>query len=130
MKPGNSNRKVDEQAREVIANTLLLELSDPRLDNVTITSCQVSYDRSVCDVYYTTDPNRYDEVAEALKSASGAIRSSMAKKLSWRTAPELRFKLDPSVDRAERIDSALEREAARTKSTDEAASDAETTDEA
>ena len=37
----------------------------------------------------------------------------MARKLSWRIAPELRFLLDKSVDEAERIASALERDAAR-----------------
>ena len=56
MKQSASNRKVNEQAREVIASILLFDVSDPRLHLVTITGCEVSYDRSVCNVYYTTDP--------------------------------------------------------------------------
>lgn len=59
MKQSASNRKVNEQAREVIASILLFDVSDPRLHLVTITGCEVSYDRSVCNVYYTTDPERY-----------------------------------------------------------------------
>lgn len=113
MKQGSSNRKVNEQARMVIAQTLLFEISDPRLDLVTITGCEVSYDRSVCNVYYTAEPERYEEVAEAFKAATGRIRSIMARELSWRVAPELRFMLDKSVDEAERISSALARDAAR-----------------
>lgn len=113
MKQGSSNRKVNEQARMVIAQTLLFEISDPRLDLVTVTGCEVSYDRSVCNVYYTAEPERYEEVAEAFKAASGRIRSIMARELSWRVAPELRFMLDKSVDEAERISSALARDAAR-----------------
>ena len=113
MKQGSSNRKVNEQAREVIASILLFEVSDPRLDLVTITACEVSYDRSVCNVFYTTERNRYQQVEKALKKASGRIRSCMARKLSWRVAPELRFLLDPSVDQAERIASALAHEADR-----------------
>ena len=74
---------------------------------MTITGCEVSYDRSVCNVFYTTEPDRYDEVAAAFKGASGAIRSLMAKDLEWRVAPELRFLLDKSVDNAERIAQAL-----------------------
>lgn len=97
----------------VIAQTLLFEISDPRLSLVTVTGCEVSYDRSVCNVYYTVEPDRYDEVAEAFKAASGRIRSIMARELSWRVAPELRFMLDKSVDEAERISSALARDAAR-----------------
>ena len=107
MKQSSANRKVNEQAREVIASILLFDIADPRLRLVTITGCEVSYDRSACNVFYTTDAGRYDEAAEAFKKASGRIRSLMAKQLSWRVAPELRFLLDTSVDQAQRIADAL-----------------------
>ena len=94
MKQGSSNRRVNGQAREVISNILLFEISDPRLSLVTITGCEVSYDRSACNVFYTAAPGSYDEVAAAFKAASGRIRSLMARQLSWRVAPELRFHLD------------------------------------
>ncbi len=80
---------------------------------VTITGCEVSYDRSVCNVFYTTEPERYEDVAAAFQKASGRIRSLMARKLSWRVAPELRFLLDKSVDEAERIAIALAADADR-----------------
>lgn len=115
MKQGSTNRKVNQQAREVIASILLFEISDPRLSLVTITGCEVSYDRSVCNVFYSADRNEYDEVAAAFEKASGRIRSLMARQLSWRVAPALRFILDKSVDEAERIASALERDADRNR---------------
>jgi len=59
MKQSSSNRRVNEQAREVLAEILLFEISDPRLDMVTITGVEVSYDRSVANVYYSTEPSRY-----------------------------------------------------------------------
>ena len=124
MKQSSSNRKVNEQAREVIASILLFEISDPRLTLVTITGCEVSYDRSVCNVYYTTEPERYEAVADAFSKASGRIRSLMAKDLSWRVAPELRFLLDKSVDEAERIATALQRDAARNEASARDAEDA------
>lgn len=113
MKQGASNRKVNEQAREVIASILLFDISDPRLDLVTITGCEVSYDRSVCNVFYTAEPQRYEAVEAAFRQAKGRIRSLMAKKLSWRIAPDLRFHLDNSVDEAEAIANALMRDRAR-----------------
>ena len=113
MKQNNSNRRVNEQARQVIAETLMFEISDPRLSMVTVTGCEVSFDRSVCNVYYTTTPGTYDEAEEAFGKAAGRIRSILAKKLSWRTSPELRFFIDSSVDEAERIARALENERAR-----------------
>lgn len=116
MKQSSSNRRVNKQAREVISEILLFEISDPRLDMVTITGVEVSYDRSVANVYYSTEPSRYTEVAQAFNAAAGRIRSLMAKKLSWRVAPELRFHLDESVDNAQRIAEALSADAARNAS--------------
>jgi len=113
MKQGASNRKVNEQAREVIASILLFDIADPRLALVTITGCEVSYDRSVATVFYTTDPEDYAEAEAAFAQAKGRIRSLMAKKLSWRVAPELRFRLDTSVDEAESIAIALAAERSR-----------------
>ena len=101
------NRKVNEQAREVIASILLFDIADPRLVLVTITGCEVSYDRSVATVFYTTDPEDYAQAEAAFAQAKGRIRSLMAKKLSWRVAPELRFHRDKSVDQAEAIGAAL-----------------------
>ncbi len=73
----------------------------------------MSFDRSACNVFYTADPKRYDEVAAALAQAKGRIRSIMAHELAWRTAPDLRFHLDASVDLAEQVDAALARDRAR-----------------
>ncbi len=111
MKEGN--RKVDEQAREVISSILLFEVSDPRLEMVTVTGCKVSYDRAYCDIYYTCEPERYAEVEAALASAKGHIRSLMAKKLDWKQAPELRFHVDETVDAAEKLGKYLSAEKAR-----------------
>lgn len=113
MKQGASSRRVNEQARQVIAEILMFEISNPRLDLVTVTGCEVSFDRSVCNVYFSCGKGRYEETSAALKAASGRIRTLMGKKLTWRVAPELRFFVDKSVDAAERVAIALEAERRR-----------------
>lgn len=113
MKQGSSNRRVNAQAQEVIASILLFEISDPRLSMVTITGCEVSYDRAACNVFYSAPRGEYEDAEAAFKKANGRIRSLMSRKLSWRVAPELRFILDRSVDEAERIGRALQIESDR-----------------
>jgi ribosome-binding factor A len=125
MKQGSQNCKVNQQAREVIANILLFEISDPKLSLVTITGCEVSYDRSACNVFYSAEKGQYEAVANAFERASGRIRSLMARQLSWRVAPQLRFILDRSVDEAERIASALERDADRNRASEQIAAERE-----
>ena len=118
MKQNASSRRVNEQARQVIAETLMFEFSDPRLSLITITGCEVSFDRAFCNVYYTTTPDSYEQTQEALERAAGRIRSLLAKKLSWRTSPELRFFLDKTVDEAEKIARALDHERDRIRPED------------
>ena len=113
MKQNSSSRKLNEQAREVLAHILLFEVSDPRLDMVTITGCEVSFDRSMCNVYYTVDPSCYEDAAAGFAAAYGRIRSLMGRALHWRVTPELRFMLDASVDEAQRIAEALADDAER-----------------
>ncbi|KXB53670.1 ribosome-binding factor A [Umbribacter vaginalis] len=113
MKQKASSKRVNEQARQVIAETLLFEISDPRLRLVTVTDCEVSFDRSVCNVYVSADSASYDTVLDILKRATPKFRSSIGKKLSWRVVPELRFMLDTSVDQAQAITQALMRERKR-----------------
>ena len=130
MKQNSSSRRVNEQARQVIAEIIMFEVSDPRVAMVTVTGCEVSFDRTACNVYITSTPGTYDDALAALKNASGHIRTLMGKKLTWRTAPELRFFLDKSVDEAERIAKALANERARMEAMKESSADEELKEEA
>ena len=107
MKQNSATRRLAEEAREKIATILMMEISDPRLDLVTVTGCEVSVDRSVCKVWVSADPDSYDEVLEGLQSAKGRIRSLLGRSLTWRVPPELIFQIDRSTDEAQRIAEAL-----------------------
>ena len=107
MKQNSATRRLAEEAREKIATILMTEISDPRLDLVTVTGCEVSVDRSVCKVWVSADPDSYDEVLEGLQSAKGRIRSLLGRTLTWRVTPELIFQIDRSTDVAQRIAEAL-----------------------
>ena len=87
MKQNSATRRLAEEAREKIATILMMEISDPRLDLVTVTGCEVSVDRSVCKVWVSADPDSYDEVLEGLQSAKGRIRSLLGRSLTWRVTP-------------------------------------------
>lgn len=108
MKQTPLTRRLGEQLREKIGYILLFEISDPRLELVTLTAVEVSQDRSFARVFVSCEDDRYEEVLEALNKAKGRIRSLLARALDWRVTPELQFKIDRSTDEAERITRALE----------------------
>ena len=100
MKQNAATRRTGEQLREKLGTILLFEISDPRLDLVTLTGCEVSVDRSFARVYVSCEADRYDEVLEALDSAKGKIRKLLSRALDWRVVPQLDFKIDRSTDQA------------------------------
>ncbi len=109
MKQTPRTRKISETVREALACILQDEISDPRLELVTITSVEVSADTMLADVYVTAhgDEERYEEVLAGLDSARGRMRSLLGRRIHTRFTPELRFYIDESVDEGMRIAEAL-----------------------
>lgn len=107
MKQNSASRRSGEIAREKLASILLFEVSDPDLELVTVTSCEVSVDRSFMRAYVSCEPERYETVLAALERAKGRIRSLLGHSLGWRVTPEIAFSIDTSTDEAERIARAL-----------------------
>ncbi len=110
MKRTNATRKTSEELRNRIANIILFQISDPRLQMVTVTGADVSKDRAYADIYVSADKGSYEEVEAGFEAAKGRIRSLLARELEWRVTPELRFHIDTTVDNAERIAKVLEEE--------------------
>jgi len=114
------NPRVDRDVRAAIADILETELSDPRLDLVSITGVEVTPDQDVAVVLWSTpDPGlissergaaalaRPDQVTAALESAAPRIRSLLGRRVKLRLTPELRFRPDPMLERADRVERLL-----------------------
>ena len=108
MKQNRNSRRINQQAQEKLGYILLFEVSDPSLEFVTLTGCEVSVDKSVLVAYVSCESTRYDEVSAALARAKGRIRSLLGRALGWRVTPELVFRIDTTADEAERITRALQ----------------------
>ena len=107
MKQNHNSRRINQQAREKLGYILLFEVSDPDLEFVTLTGCEVSVDKSMLVAYVSCEASRYEEVSAALARAKGRIRSLLGHALGWRVTPELVFRIDTTADEAERISRAL-----------------------
>lgn len=101
--------QVAQTIRQVIAEVLLTELRDPRIGFVTVTGVQVTNDLSVATVQVSVmgEPAERDAALEGLNSAAGFLRGKVAKALSTRIIPELRFELDRGLEHAARINQIL-----------------------
>ena len=108
MKQNRNSRRVNQQAQEKLGYILLFEVSDPDLEFVTLTGCEVSVDKSLLVAYVSCEQARYEAVSRALERAKGRIRSLLGRALGWRLTPELVFRIDTTADEAERISRALQ----------------------
>jgi ribosome-binding factor A len=110
---GRPQRLGDLIQREV-AELIRLEVRDPRVGMITITSVDVSPDLSHAKIFFTLlDKETLPETLQGLGRSAGFLRSQLAKRIKMYTTPQLRFEYDESVERGDHlsrlIDSALKK---------------------
>jgi ribosome-binding factor A len=110
---GRPERLGDLIQREV-SDLIRLEVRDPRIGMITITSVDVSPDMSHARVFFTMlEKEKVEDTLRGLNRSAGFLRSQLARRLKMYTTPELRFEYDESVERGDRlsrlIDSALKK---------------------
>jgi len=107
-------RKVADLIQRELSELVRMEVRDPRVGMVTITSVDVSPDLSHAKVFVTLlQKEKVQETIQGLQRAAGFLRSQLARRMKMYTTPELRFVYDESVERGDHlsrlIDSALTR---------------------
>ncbi|WP_165070191.1 30S ribosome-binding factor RbfA [Paludisphaera rhizosphaerae] len=100
--PSHRSLRIAEAIREVVASAVLFEVSDPRVQGVTILRVEVSHDLRNATVYVTVmgTPGERSTAMKGLKSASGFLQAKVAARLQIRYTPILSFKLDESVKKS------------------------------
>ncbi len=101
-KNSNKNKRINGEVMKVISEAIRYS-KDPRISPMTsVMDVEVAPDLKTCKVWVTVMGDDEDRMrtAEGLKSASGYIRSTLAKELNMRYTPELRFIMDDSIEYA------------------------------
>jgi ribosome-binding factor A len=103
--------RVGDRLLEEIAELLRREIHDPRLQCLNLTGVRMSKDLRHAKVFFSLLGGSGDreQALAGLKSASGFIRSRLAKKLNLRFVPSIDFLYDDSEDEARRIDALLDK---------------------
>jgi ribosome-binding factor A len=102
-------RKMAERIKEIVARRLDKGLRDDRLGFVTITDVRVTGDLQHATVFFTvygTDDERQNSW-DALKSATGMLRSEVGRNITARLTPSLEFILDALPETSAHIEDRL-----------------------
>jgi ribosome-binding factor A len=90
--------RIGEDLRGEIARVLHEEVSDPRIEMVSLTRVDVAPDLSHALVFWSSlESESVDRIQEGLESAAAFVRRRLARLLPLRRTPELRFRHDPSL---------------------------------
>ena len=122
-------QRVADQIQRELATLIQMEVNDPRVGMVSVTGVEVSRDIAHAKVFVTvlntlTDDSQINESTlsepgdldkleikeniDALNKAAGFLRSLLAKRLSTRSVPKLRFYYDGSIARGQQLSSLID----------------------
>jgi ribosome-binding factor A len=102
--------RLNERIRVILSELLLREVSDPRLQGVTVTEVSLDPELMYATVYVNAlgDEEREGDVMSALKKAGGYLRREVGQRIRVRNTPELIFHWDKSLEAAERINQLID----------------------
>jgi ribosome-binding factor A len=102
-------RKLATRIREIVAETLRVQVKDPRLGMLTLTDVKITPDLRDATVFYTVLGNGVDKAATAvaLESARGVLRSAVGRGTGVKFTPTLTFQLDEIPDTARNLEELL-----------------------
>lgn len=110
MPPNRRLLRVNETLRQELSELISRQLQDPRLSMlISVTEVRVSADLRHARVF-VSGLGSHDEqktALQGLRSATPFMRHHLSERLKLRTAPQLHFELDDSIERGVRVLSIL-----------------------
>jgi ribosome-binding factor A len=101
--------RINAQVLHTLAELLLRQVKDPRIESVTVTGVEVTSDLAWAKVYFSVlGDDEARRVAErGLTNVAGFLRREVGRRLRLRSSPQLRFVYDASLERGQRIETLL-----------------------
>lgn len=102
--------RMEERIRVILSELLLREVSDPRLQGVTVTEVRLDAELQYANVYVNAlgDEGRRKDVMSGLKRANGFLRRETGKRVRLRNTPELVFHWDTTLEYGERMNKIID----------------------
>lgn len=103
--------KAAEAIREVVASSILTEIRDPRVKDVTVIGVEVSPDMREAKVSVSVmgDEKQQNLTLRGLENSAGFLQSKIAKRIESRYTPRLQFQLNKGIQNAMVVGELLEK---------------------
>ena len=103
-------QRTADQIQRLLSELIRREVSDPRLQDISITEVKVDRELEHADIYVNAmgDETRQEDVMSAFSKAGGFLRRELANRMKIKSVPQLHFHWDPSLARAEEVSAILD----------------------
>lgn len=105
---------IEKEMARVISQAIFLEIKNPKVKGlVSVTNVRVTEDLKFADVYFSILPSLDNQeadketVLEGLNEIKGFLRKKVAEEIEIRYIPEIRVKIDDSIEHAVKISKLL-----------------------
>ena len=101
--------RINTQVMQTLAELLVSQVKDPRVEAVTVTGVEVTPDLAWAKVYFSVlgDEEARRVAERGLANVAGFLRREVGRRLRLRTSPQLRFVFDASLEHGQRIETLL-----------------------
>lgn len=102
-------QRICDRIQQELSELLIREINDPRLEGISITDVKVDRELAYADIFVSSYEGsaRTKEILAGLNNASGFIRKALSERVEMRAFPRLRFRWDPTPERADHIEQLL-----------------------
>lgn len=109
----NRMQSVGREIQRAVSEIVRTDIDDPLIGFVTVTDVEMSPDLKHARVYLSVLGSEEEKQAsmKGVRRAAKYIRGQLAERVELRYVPELRFELDETAEKAQRIEKLLREEA-------------------
>jgi len=105
------NARLEGEIRSVLAELLMFEVNDPRLEGVTVSTIRLARDRSKAKVYFSVigDEERERQAGDGFVAAAPFMRRHLGQRMRLRVVPSLEFFRDTSYEYGDHMEKVFDR---------------------
>ncbi len=104
--------RLESDIERALMKIFRTEMKHPAVSFITVTTVDLTNDLSYLTIHFTTlddEQEKRDETKQALEKSASFIRTALAKKVKMRKMPQLRFKYDITLEKANKIEEGLKK---------------------
>ena len=104
------HQRLEQDVKVALSNIITYDVKEPSVTGlISVTDVKITPDQKYAKVFVSVfGKQNKEKVIEALKKATGYIKSELARKVRMRNIPSLQFELDDSIEYGAYMDKVID----------------------